>query len=291
MKLDLGISKSELIKFCIMIVLGSFICAVGINLFIIPSNLLSGGISGIALIFQYIAKIPMGYTILILNIPLFILSARKINKKFTILTAFGTLSLSLGLIISQPLNTVLSPVAESNLLLYCIYGGVLNGLGLGIVFTNHGSTGGLDIVGVYMKKKFGINLGSVSFGINLIIVSVGSLLFGFNVGLYTLISMYTTAFTMEKAIKGFNSQKMIFIITQKQKEVTKAIMEELGRGVTVLYGEGAYTHDKRNVLYCIVSLGQLPKTKHIIKSVDSSAFVSIIDTAEVQGKGFSNPLS
>lgn len=291
MDLYLGMKKSELLKHCLFIVIGSILCAVAINLFIIPSNLLSGGISGIALIIQYLSGMPVGITVLILNIPLFILSVLKINKKFTILTGLGLLSLSGGLILTTPLTKMLSPVAEASKLLYCIYGGTLNGLGLGIVFTNYGSTGGLDIISMYMKKKYDVNLGSVSFAINFIIVSIGAILFQFTVGLYTLVSMYITSIAMEKVIKGFNTQKMLLIITTKQDEVSSAIMDELHRGITVLYGEGAYSHEQKNVLYCIVSLSQLPKVKHIVKSIDDKAFLSIIDTSEVQGKGFSNPLS
>lgn len=291
MDLYLGMKKSELIKCCIMIVIGSVICSVAINLFIIPSNLLSGGVSGIALIIKYLSGISVGLTVFVLNIPLFILSVLKINKKFTILTFLGLVSLSLGLIFTTPLNNILAPVSESNKLLYCIYGGVLNGLGLGIVFTNYGSTGGLDIISMYMKKKYDINLGSMSFAVNFIIVSIGAILFQFTVGLYTLVSIYITSISMEKVIKGFNTQKMLLIITTKQTEVSTAVMDELHRGITVLYGEGAYSHEKKNVLYCIVSLSQLPKIKHIIRSIDENAFLSIIDTSEVQGKGFTNPIS
>lgn len=291
MDLYLGMKKKELVTHCIMIVIGGLLCSVAINLFIIPSNLLSGGVSGIALIIQYILKVPVGITVLVLNIPLFILSIIKINKKFTILTGLGLIALSGGLIITTPLNNILSPVSESSKLLYCIYGGVLNGLGLGIVFTNYGSTGGLDIISMYLKKKYDINLGSVSFAINFIIIAIGSILFELTVGLYTLVSIYATALAMEKVIKGFNTQKMLLIITKKQKDVSDAIMEELHRGITVLYGEGAYSHESRNVLYCIVSLPQLPKIKHIVKNADPNAFLSIIDTSEVQGKGFSNPVS
>jgi uncharacterized membrane-anchored protein YitT (DUF2179 family) len=286
-----GMRKTELIKCFFMIIIGSFLCAISLNLFIIPSNLLSGGVSGIALIIQYLTEFPVGITVLILNIPLFILSILKINKKFTIFTGIGLISLSIGLIITTPLNNVLSPVAESSKLLYCIYGGVLNGLGLGIVFTNYGSTGGLDIISMYMKKKYDINLGSVSFTINFIIISIGSILFEFTIGLYTLVSIYVTSISMEKVIKGFNTQKMLLIITSKQKEVSSAVMDELNRGITVLYGEGAYSHEKKNVLYCVVSLPQLPKIKHIVRSIDENAFLSILDTSEVQGKGFKNPLA
>ncbi len=275
----------------ILIVLGSFILSVAINLFIIPNKLLSGGLSGIGLMLQYIFKLPMGVTILVLNIPLLILSIFKINKRFTALTILGTVSLSVFLIITLPLNSVLAPVEESYRLLYCIYGGVLSGIGVGIVFSNEGSTGGMDIIAMYAKKKYGIEIGIMTFTINFLIVAIGSVLFDFKVGLYTLIAMYITSYVMEKVINGVNRRKMLLIVSEKEKEVSDAILNNFNRGVTILYGEGAYTSHRKNVMYCVVSLGQLPQIKRVIKEIDQEAFISIIDIAEVQGNGFKSPLA
>jgi uncharacterized membrane-anchored protein YitT (DUF2179 family) len=280
----------DLFQKIVLIILGSLIIAIGVNLFIIPSKLLSGGISGIGLMLQYIFNIPMGVTILVLNIPLLILSILKINKKFTVLTIVGTISLSVCLIISAPLNNVLAPIEESYRLLYCIYGGVLSGIGSGIVFSNEGSTGGMDIIAIYAKKKYDIEIGIMSFTINFLIVAVGSILFDFKVGLYTLIAMYITATVMEKIINGLSRRKMLLIVSEKEKEVSIAIMNNFNRGVTILYGEGAYTNNRKNVMYCVVSLGQLPQIKRVIKGIDNQAFISIIDIAEVQGNGFKSPL-
>jgi len=274
-----------------LIMLGSLILSVAINLFIVPNKLLSGGLSGIGLILQYIFKLPMGVTILILNIPLLILSILKINMRFTAFTILGTISLSMFLILTTPLNNVLLPVEDSYRILYCIYGGVLSGIGLGIVISNEGSTGGMDIVAIYAKKKYDIDVGIVTFIINFLIVSVGSILFDFKVGLYTLISMYISATVMEKVINGLNRRKMLLIVSEKEKEVSDAIMHNCNRGVTILYGEGAYTSHKKNVMYCVVSLGQLPQIKRVIKSIDQEAFISIIDIAEVQGNGFKSPIA
>jgi len=275
----------------LLIVLGSFILSVAINLFIIPNKLLSGGISGIGLMIQYIFKFPMGVTILILNIPLLILSILKINKRFTAFTILGTISLSAFLIITLPLNSVLAPVEESYRLLYCIYGGVISGIGAGIVFSNEGSTGGMDIIAMYAKKKYGIEIGIMTFTINFLIVAIGSVLFDFKVGLYTLIAMYITSYVMEKVINGVNRRKMLLIVSEKEKEVSDAILNNFNRGVTILSGEGAYTSHRKNVMYCVVSLGQLPQIKRVIKEIDQEAFISIIDIAEVQGNGFKSPLA
>jgi len=280
----------EVFKKIVLIILGSFLLSVAVNLFIVPNKLLSGGVTGVGLIFQYIFNIPMGVTILILNVPLLILSIVKINKKFTVFTIVGTVSFSLFLILTSRLSNVLAPVEESYRLLYCIYGGVLSGIGIGIVFSNEGSTGGMDIIAMYVKKEYGIEIGIVSFMINFLIVAAGSVLFDFKVGLYTLIAMYITSVVMEKVINGLNRRKMLLIVSGKEKEVSDAIMNNFNRGVTILYGEGAYTNHRKNVMYCVVSLVQLPQLKRVIKDIDQDVFISIIDIAEVQGNGFKSPI-
>jgi uncharacterized membrane-anchored protein YitT (DUF2179 family) len=290
MKKKYSTNFKDLVKKTVLIILGSLIIAVAVNLFIIPNMLLSGGITGIGLMVQYIFKIPLGVTILILNIPLLILSIVKINKKFTVFTILGTIAVSLFLILTAPLNDVLAPVEESYRLLYCIYGGVLSGIGVGIVLSNEGSTGGLDIIAIYAKKKYDIEIGIMSFTINFFIVAVGSLLFDFKVGLYTLIAMYITSAVMERVINGLNRRKMLLIVSEKEKEVSAAIMNNFYRGMTILYGEGAYTSHRKNVMYCVISLRQLPHIKRVIKIIDNEAFISIIDIAEVQGNGFKSPI-
>ena len=275
-------------KNVLFIILGSFISAIGINVFIVNANLLSGGVSGISLILQYLLKIPAGYTVLIINIPLLFVSYFKINKRFSFLTLVGTLSISLFLIITSPLKQY---IHLNDTLLLCLYGGIINGIGLGIVFSNHGSTGGLDIVSALIKlKREDFNIGTISFAFNLIIVAVGAVFFGLAVALYTLVSMYMTSFVMDKVINGLNRRKMILIITSKESEVSKALMDKLKRGVTFLYGEGAYTGHNKKILYCVVSLAQLPSLKQIVREIDEKSFISILDVSEVEGKGFYSSL-
>lgn len=271
-------------KHIFAILFGSFIISIAINCFVVKAKLLSGGVSGISLIVQYTTKFPAGYTILILNIPLIILSLIKINRRFTFYTIIGILSLSLFLVLTTRLGKFI-PVSDPILL--SIYGGVLNGLGMGIVFSNHGSTGGLDIVSAYLKLKYEqFEIGTISFFINLIIVAIASAMFSLSVGLYTLFSMYLSSYFVDKVINGFNRKKLLFIITEKEKEISRVIMNELNRGVTFLYGEGAYTGEEKRILYCVVSLSQVPKIKQLVKNIDNKAFISIMDVSEVEGKGF-----
>lgn len=277
------LNKNYLIDF-LFIILGSFIGSIGVNMFLIHAKLLSGGVTGLALIFQYLFKIQAGYVILLLNFPLFILSIIKLDKKFTLYSLVGTLAFSLSLILTHPISNILN--INDNLLL-CLYGGVVNGIGFGLVFVHRGSTGGFDIVSMLIRKKYSnLNIGKISFGINLIIVSISAFIFGLPSALYTLIAMYITSFVLDNVVKGFNQSKAVFIITKKEEILSELIMVKLHRGVTYLYGEGAYNKDTKKILYCIVPLSQLPELKNLVTSVDEKAFISISDTSEIHGKGF-----
>lgn len=266
------------------IILGSTISSIGVNMFLTHAKLLSGGVTGIALILQYLFKFEAGYVILALNIPLFILSAFKLSKKFTIYSAIGTMAFSIGLILTHPISNILN---INDNLLYCLYGGVVNGIGFGIVFVHHGSTGGFDIVSMMIRRRYtNLNIGKISFSINLVIVTISAFIFGLPNALYTLIAMYITSFVLDNVVKGINKSKSVIIITEKEEEIAACIMKELHRGVTYLYGEGAYTKEGRKILLCVVPLAQLPELKNIVTYRDNKAFISIADASEIVGKGF-----
>lgn len=278
-------NKIVIIRRLVLILIGSFISAIAVNMFFIPFKLLSGGIGGIALVIQYLSGIPAGYFIILLNIPLFIVSIKEVDKQFTILTIFGTIAQSVFLILTKNISNYFY---LKDILLSSIYGGLLQGAAVGLIFSNHGSLAGADIVSVIMRKKYDYDLGKISLAINLVIVSVGAAFFGIEKGLYTLISMYVISFVVDKAIKGFDRKKLLFIITDKEEEINERIRIELNRSSTLFYAEGYYTKQQIKVIYCVVSLTQVPKLKHIVNTIDSCAFISIIDAAEVQGKGFKN---
>lgn len=272
----------------LFIILGSFIGSIGINMFLMHARLLSGGVTGIALIFQYLFKIQAGYSILLLNIPLFVLSALKLNKKFTIYSIIGTLTLALSLILTHPVANILN---INDNLLYCLYGGVVNGIGFGLVFAHNGSNGGFDIIIMLIRKKYtNLNIGELAFAINLIIVLISSVIFGLPTALYTLIAMFITSFVLDNVVKGLSQKKLVLIITEKEEEIAALIMTQLHRGVTNIYGEGAYTKKQRKILYCIIPLSQLPELKIIVKTIDNMAFLTIADASEVEGKGYRNAI-
>lgn len=277
--------KYKYILMILMVILGSAISGVAFNLFIIPNMLLSGGISGIALILKYLFNINTGLMIFALNIPIFILGYKFVDKEFIFLSLIGMVSFSVWIeVFSFLRETVLVP----DIMLACIYAGVMNGIGLGIVLKNRASLGGTDIIAVIFKKYFSMSIGNTSLIINIFIVVVASFITNLNLAMYTLITMYIASAVIDRIQQGFDIRKSVMIITTKEKEVAEEIFNRLVRGVTYLEGEGAYTGDRKRVIYCIVSTNQLAKLKQIVREIDENAFITVSDTAEVMGQGFKN---
>jgi uncharacterized membrane-anchored protein YitT (DUF2179 family) len=269
----------------LMIILGSAISGVAFNLFIIPNKLLSGGISGISLILNYLFNINTGLMIFIFNIPIFIFGYKFIDKEFVFLSLIGMIAFSTWI---EVFSFLQNSSLVQDVMLSSIYAGVLNGIGLGIVLKNRASQGGIDIIAVIIKKYFSMNIGSTSMIINTCIVVAASFITNLNLAMYTLISMYVGSTVMDKIQQGFDRRKSVMIITNKEKQVAEEVFKRLVRGVTYLEGEGAYTGDKKRVIYCIVSLNQLAKLKQIVREVDENAFITVSDTSEVMGHGFTN---
>ena len=267
----------------VLIILGTFISALGINLFISNAKLLSGGATGIALIFQYALNIPSGLIVFLINIPLFFVSYKFLTKRFTIYTAIGMLSFSKALILTKPLSSF---VNVDDILLYCIYG-VINGIGSGLVFSRNGSTGGTDIITMVIRKKYpSFEIGAVNFYFNLIIVAIGALIFGLPQALYTLISMYIQGFTIDKVINGFTSKKLFLVLTDREKDIIDFVLKDMHRGITSLMAEGEFTGHKRKLLYVAVTTSQMISLRRKILNIDPNAFITIVDVSEVKGNGF-----
>lgn len=278
-------SKFKYVPMLIVILLGGIIGGISFNVFLIPHRLLSGGVSGIALILNYLLGYNPGVLIFVMNIPVFLLGYKFIDNEFIILSLIGMTAFSLSIDMFSFLRSV---IYIDDILLSCLYGGVLNGIGMGIVFRNRASQGGIDIIAVIAKKYFSMNIGSTSMILNFVIVAIGSVFYGLKPAMYTLVSMYVASTVTDKVLQGFGRSKSVMIITDKEQQVADEILKQLGRGVTYLEGEGAYTGNKKRVIYCIVTLNQLAKVKQIVRETDDKAFMSVSDTAEVLGYGFVN---
>ena len=198
------------------------------------------------------------------------------------------LSLSISLIITKPLANLVA-LDNLDLLLYCIYGGVLCGVGYGLVFLRNGSTGGTDIITMLIRRKYSnFNIGGLGFSLNLIIIIIGAFISGIPEALYTLISLFIQSIVLDKMLKGFSSKKLLLILTVKEEEIINYVIKDLNRGITSLFAEGEYTHDRKKMLYCIVTSRQMIELKTAVHDIDPTAFITIVDTSEVRGKGFIN---
>ena len=269
----------------LVITFGSFISAISVNGFLVPYHLLSGGVTGIALILRYCINTPVGLVFFVLNIPIFIIGIKEIDKDFVLFSLLGTAELSVFLIITAPI----APYIQINdIMLSSIAGGVLNGIGCGCSFRMRASQGGTAVIATVLKRKTGQEIASLAMVINVIIIGGGVLIIGagLELVLYTLISMYVTTIVTQKMIDGLNHKKLLWIITDKEVEVSRALMTELGRGVTLINAEGAYTGKQRKIIYIFITLTQIAKAKMIIQNIDRLAFITISNISEINGSGF-----
>ena len=266
--------------------LGCLIASCSINLFLVPSHLLTGGATGIAIIFYYLAGLPIGLQTFLYNIPLLIAAWKLMGREYTIDIIVGTTIFSFCLDATKFLNGY-APLDD--VMLAAIFGGVFNGIGYGIVFRMDGSTGGFDIIGAIIKKYYALHMGGVIFAFNCLIMIVAGCLFGAAPAMFTLIMMFINANVTDKVIAGFNSRKAVLIVSDKAEQIAEDIILELGRGVTFLHSQGAFTHRERDVVFVAVTLTQVAKIKFITNDIDPNAFMIIMSASEVMGKGFSKP--
>ncbi|HWR62202.1 MAG TPA: YitT family protein [Clostridia bacterium] len=278
-------SRYRYLPMIVMIIAGAALGGISFNIFLMPHKLLSGGVSGIALILNYIFGFSPGVLVFVFNIPIFLAGYKYVDKEFILLSLIGMTAFSVFIDMFAFMKDI---IYIDDVLLSCLYGGVFNGIGMGIVFRNRASQGGVDIVAVILKKYFSINLGTTSLLINIAVVTLGSYFYGIKLAMYTLVSMYVSSTVLDKVMKGFGSSKSVMIITDREQQVADTILATLGRGVTYLEGEGAYTKNKKRVIYCIVTLNQLAKLKQIVREVDGDAFMAVSDTSEVLGHGFAS---
>lgn len=275
----------ELLQKLVFIIIGNFLCSIAFNVFFIPNKLLSGGVGGLAIIIQYLTALPAGISVFLINIPIFVIGSKMIDREFAIYGFISMLVLSFLLTIT---NGIGKYFIIDDILLASVFGGVFNGIGMGLMFRNRVSQGGFDIIAAILRKKYNINIGSGLMAVNTVIISLSSLLFGYKSAMYTLMAMYIGYKILDKVQTGFNVKKNIIIVSEKSEELAQAIITKLRRGVTFLEGIGGYTNEDKKVIYCIVTSRETATLKNIVEEIDPSAFFTINDVVEVKGSGFKN---
>ena len=266
-----------------VIVIGMLVACVGINGFLRQAHLLSGGVTCIAAIINYTTDINIGLLTFLINIPIFVLGFIFLEKDFCITSLINMVLFSVLLGITQNIGNYI-PVDD--ILLQSVFGGILSGVGSGMVFRTKSSQGGTDIIGAILKFKRNIPVKDTVLAANLIIVSVGGVIFGMNLALYTLIGFYVSASAMSFVKDAMTYEKSVMVISKESELIAKEIMSTLVRGVTFLEAEGAYTKEKKRIIYCIVLSKEIPKIKEIALKYYQKAFISVNDVTEVKGRGF-----
>lgn len=264
-------------------IIGSFFMAIGVSLFLLPNQLSSGGISGIATISYYLFSLPMGITIIIINIPLFVFAIFKVGKSFFIKSVIGTIFLSFFIDYLDKFQAL-----TNDNLLASIYGGIILGIGTAIILKSHSSTGGSDLVSYIINKQNPtIQTSKILVIIDATIIFLNMIfLKEIEIGLYSAISIFIMGKMLDVLFEGIYFTKLAIIISDKSQEIARRIEKNIKRGSTGLYGKGMYTGEEKLILMCAVSRNNLEKLKLEAKSVDPDSFIIITNSREVVGLGF-----
>ena len=271
----------KIFKECFIVSIACIIMAFNTNYFYLGNKLAQGGVSGLSLIIHYVTDIDISYIYLALNIPLIIVAYIFIGKDFVFKTLFATIILTIFLKI---FGSFRGPIDD--ILMASIFGGGINGIAIGIIFYTGGSSGGTDIIAKIINQHYGVAIGKVLLTIDFIILSMVAFIFGKVIFMYTLISLLVSSRMIDIIQEGIYSAKGVTIITNKVEELRKKIMEDTGRGITLINAKGAYTQKEIGMLYCVVGKYQLMKVKNIVKEIDPTAFMIVNQVHEVIGKGF-----
>jgi len=273
--------KSFYIKKYLMIFVGAVIAAFGLEEFLIPNNVIDGGIVGISIMLETITGMSLGVFLVLLNIPFLFMGYKQIGKNFAIATLVAICFLSVWSEIFEPLQKV-----TDDPFLAAIFGGIIDGLGVGLIIRAGGSLDGTEIVAIIMDKKSVFSVGEVVMFINLFILSSAGLLYGWDKAMYSLVAYFVISKMIDVVIKGLDESYAVMIVTNAHEEITSALNDRLGRGVTLLHGAGGYTGESKEVLYCVVTRLEVDKLKEIVLDKDESAFVTINAVHDIVGGRF-----
>lgn len=277
-------TKDKIIKY-VVILAGAFLYGIGFQFFMYPNSVASGGIAGLSMIVNSITGLPVGVTNIVLNIPLFLYARKHFGRDFLV-------SSLVGMAASSVLVDILATTgysATGDPMLASIIGGVIKGIGLGLLYYTGATTGGLDIVIKAVRIKYpNIRFGTVMLAVDaLVIVAYAFILNKYESAMYSIIALYVVSKMVDLVLYGTNPANVCYIISENSEALINEIIGgSLKRGVTILEGEGAYSHHRKQIVMCVVRDNQIAELRRIVKSVDEHAFVIVTDAKDVFGKGF-----
>lgn len=271
-------TKWDYIKKVIMLSIGAVIAAAGLEFFLVPNQLIDGGVIGLSIIASHLTGWPLSIFVVLLNLPFLYLGYMQIGKSFAFSTLYAVIMLSYWLEKFHPL-----PGFTNDLFLVAVYGGIAVGIGVGLIIRYGGSLDGTEIVAIIIDRTSGFSVGEIVMFFNLFILSGAGLVFGWEQAMYSLVAYFIAYKVIDITIRGLDESKGIMIVSDYPDEIAEVLLARLGRGVTVLHGEGGYTSEHKKVLYSVITRLEISKLKTIIDSIDPNAFVTIHDVHEVMG--------
>ncbi|MDP4084153.1 MAG: YitT family protein [Bacillota bacterium] len=273
--------KRKILQRALLITLGACLTAIGLEIFLVPNKVIDGGITGISIMLSYLTGWKLGFYIFLLNIPFFFIGYKQIGKTFAVSTLFGIVILSIATTLLQPVQAF-----TQDILLASVFGGIVLGFGVGIVIRYGGSLDGTEVLAILFNNKLPFSVGEIIMFFNLFILGSAGFVFSWDRAMYSLIAYYVAFKTIDITITGLDESKSAWIISNNSMQIGEAIMSRLGRGVTYINGEGAFSGDDKKVIFCVINRLEEAKLKEIVTEFDDTAFLAVADIAEVRGGRF-----
>lgn len=275
------LSFADLIKKFVFITVGAVLMAVALEVFLVPNEIIDGGITGISIVLSKVTTFPLGIFLFIINLPFLFLGYKQIGKTFAFSTLYGIAIMS---VTTQLLHHV-SPFTNEKILAV-LFGGLILGLGVGLVIRFGGSLDGTEIVAILLSKKLRMPVGQIIMIMNVFIFIVAGFVFGWDSAMYSIFTYYMASKVMDIVVEGLNESKSVTIISHEYEEISQTIQDRLGRSTTFMYARGGYSKEDTQVIYCVVTRLELAKLKALVQEIDPKAFIAIEHVSDVLGGNF-----
>ncbi|CAG7652184.1 YitT family protein [Paenibacillus allorhizosphaerae] len=275
------VTRSKFLQRAFIMLAGSVLFSIGLEIFLVPNRIIDGGITGISIILSHLLHLPLGVFLIVLNLPFLLIGYKQIGKTFAISTLFSVVIMSIG-------TSLMHKVAPLTIdpLLAAVFGGIILGIGVGLVIRAGGSLDGTEIVAIVFSKKTPFSVGEIVMFFNFFILSSAGFVFGWDHAMYSLIAYYIAFKMIDITIEGLDQSKSVWIISDEHEKIGDAITYRLGRGVTYLNGEGAFTGDNKKVIFSVITRLEEAKLKSIVDELDPRAFLAIGNIHDVKGGRF-----
>lgn len=260
-----------------MIIIGATLSSIGLEIFLVPNDIVDGGVIGISIMASYLTQLPLGLFTFCLNLPFLILGYKQIGKSFLFSTLFAITCLSIGVSIFHPI-----PGLTKDIFLAAIFGGIINGAGVGLIIRAGGSLDGTEMVAIILDKKISFSIGEIVMFFNIFILGAAGFIYGFDRAMYSLVAYFVAFKVIDIVTEGIDESKAVMIVSDRYSDIADALTARLGRGVTLLEARGGYSKADATVIYVVVSRLEIAKLKNIVLGFDKNALVTI-GNVEVAG--------